>query len=57
MKVTRNVIGMKMVKAEEANTSMTMEQAIREVELKKLRDKHGINRSFVNPASHLMVAD
>ena len=57
MKVTRNVIEMKMAKADEANASMTMEQAIREVELKKLRGKHGINRSFVNPASHLMVAD
>lgn len=57
MKVTKSVIEMKMEKAKEANTHFTMEQAEREVELRRLRDKHGINRSYFNPASHLTVAN
>ena len=57
MKVTRSVIQMRMEKAQEANAHYTMEQAEKEVELKRLRDKHGVNRSFIKPASHLMVAN
>ena len=57
MKVTRNVIEMKMESAKVDNNTIRMDQVEREIELINLRKKHGVNRSFVNPASHIRVTN
>ena len=55
MKMTKSVFAIRMESAKVDNNTITMDQVEKEIELINLRKKHGMNRSYFNPNSQIVV--